>query len=739
MRSLTARNTSREDASPLPQALQAAVPLCAQPCVASNIQQGYLSSTCTSAGNIHCLCSHYSSSGFTLGEISLSCLRENCPESTFGNSGALYGICSGHEVAVSATHSTLTLPATATTRTGVATTTLRLTSDSNMPATTLLTTTSSRRSAVRSLRTTSAAVAATSSAASVESAVMSTSAETFSSPSATAGIAAASASSSSLTSAQAVGITLAGVGAMCLAMGIVYIVACLRRRKVESKSKRDSRQSFDFVDVSPPRFSPFNYGYKDPRGPLGGFAMPRAELSQHGRKSSWAPQRPVAVPQEIGNPPSPPMGRSVSPESVRSNGSMRTVSQLLPEKPGNTPPRPPPKVKVSGYSRVGLPSSVRPERPNRPARPLSAATAATVFEEDRSPCLASQLPVLPLPPNRTFAPPRNRAHLPQYADQLTTSPDAVGQPQLSLQIPVKRSRYDQLPTPTDFQEPVTQPTPPAALLPGPQRISTASKTRSTHNSLPPNSAVSYLPNYYTSNESRTPSILSPTPIEDKPERPKPTAIMVTKPTYPPKAVRGSIASDTSFESTDPDEPTPEESDKQLSPVVESPISGIRYPKVPRSSNQSVPRSPAPSLSPRQAVRQEQPVTPVRKQSTVSTLAAKRRGNDAAIDLERRLHITNSAYTHSREASYDTLKSRQTDPRNSLNRRSHVHHADRLSSPLKGYGKSIGADRPEMATPGPRVYRRSQDMVLRSPLWEPKLTPSRRGDDLFLSVSVATPH
>jgi hypothetical protein len=29
-------------------------------------------------------------------------------------------------------------------------------------------------------------------------------------------------------------------------------------------------------------------------------------------------------------------------------------------------------------------------------------------------------------------------------------------------------------------------------------------------------------------------------------------------------------------------------------------------------------------------------------------------------------------------------------------------------------------------------------VLRSPLWEPKLTPSRRGEDLFLSVSLASP-
>ncbi|KAK0822178.1 hypothetical protein LTR73_009391, partial [Friedmanniomyces endolithicus] len=62
-----------------------------------------------------------------------------------------------------------------------------------------------------------------------------------------------------------------------------------------------------------------------------------------------------------------------------------------------------------------------------------------------------------------------------------------------------------------------------------------------------------------------------TPISLEPQRrvkPIPAAITVTRPTYPPRAVRrtSSAGSDTSFESTDPDEPTPpNEEDKQLSP------------------------------------------------------------------------------------------------------------------------------------------------------------------------------
>jgi len=35
----------------------------------------------------------------------------------------------------------------------------------------------------------------------------------------------------------------------------------------------------------------------------------------------------------------------------------------------------------------------------------------------------------------------------------------------------------------------------------------------------------------------------------------------------------------------------------------------------------------------------------------------------------------------------------------------------------------------------RRKQQTPQMALKSPLWEPKLTPSRRGDDLFLSVEV----
>jgi hypothetical protein len=119
---------------------------------------------------------------------------------------------------------------------------------------------------------------------------------------------------------------------------------------------------------------------------------------------------------------------------------------------------------------------------------------------------------------------------------------------------------------------------------------------------------------------------------------------------------------------DPDETTPEnEVDKQLSPVS--------YPKVPRPSNQAIPRSPLTTSS--------------RK----VTLAEKRRGEDLSLDLGHGLMISN--------------------------------FNEAPDTPLRKYSRRKQQ----------RRNHQTPRMELKSPLWEPKLTPSRRGDDLFLSVEV----
>jgi hypothetical protein len=299
---------------------------------------------------------------------------------------------------------------------------------------------------------------------------------------------------------------------------------------------------------------------------------------------------------------------------------------------------------------------------------------------------------------------------------------------------------------------------------------------STHRSLqPPSSVPSYLPEYYASSESRTPTFDMMTPPR---RRPVPPPSRTTRSGPPPRSYRCSGGSETSFESTDPDEITPpEEIDRHLSPVPEgdSPSNNITYPKVPRSSNQAVPRSPKPTLSPayqhsqvwplreQQQHQQAHTPPPPPKHSTPaprtplqtnhqpslsgSTLAAKRLGDSAATSLSNGLHIRSLSNTQS-----SPLKGygRPANTNTSSNANGNSIRGPRPRPPVAlrkpsyagtGYGPDPEYDlprTPEMANAGPKILRTDREVVLRSPLWEPKLTPSRRGEDLFLSVSLASP-
>lgn len=252
------------------------------------------------------------------------------------------------------------------------------------------------------------------------------------------------------------------------------------------------------------------------------------------------------------------------------------------------------------------------------------------------------------------------------------------------------------------------------------------------------SSKTSLLDYYASSDSGTSPLLvpdSPTSIDEGTQvrRPAPAAIVVSQASYRPQAVRDSVASDTSrrtsFESNKLDELTPpEEEEKRLSPAAESPISNIRYPRVPRSSNQAVPRSPVYSgytASPNVRI-----VSPEHQKSrghspslSGSTLAAKRRGDSAAHVLERGLRIPNSSHhSHLR-------KSGEHDRHN---------HTARQKGLMNSYGKSD--IRTKGSYPAPNypltIQMKSPADSLTSPLWNGKFTPTRRGDDLCLSVERA---
>lgn len=162
-------------------------------------------------------------------------------------------------------------------------------------------------------------------------------------------------------------------------------------------------------------------------------------------------------------------------------------------------------------------------------------------------------------------------------------------------------------------------------------------------------------------------------------------------------------------------------------------------KIPRSSGQAVSRSPVAQSLPipidrRRDVHREPPTRPElrvhggklasprsakhvsRQRNPIknhalehdpdllanSTLAAKRRGHGVAHELEQGLCITNSS--RAIVARQNTSRPVQFEAMQTSEETKYDSHGQ-----------------------------------LKSPMWEPKLTPSRRGQDLYLRVEAATPH
>ena len=694
------------------------VPSCAKPCFDHFKSTGY---SCD-ADDLSCLCSQYSAQGLTLGELAYACSQTNCDRPSSEQNKALYNMCSGQKDVVVATNTkVLTLPSYTT-------------------------------SSISQETMASSAIPSSSASATGTSAIVSdpTPATSHTHASAT-GLPPMPAQESTeqattLTTAQSVGISIAAMGGLCLAGALIWLLVCCKRRRA-FKSPKSRKDSFDFIDKGAPRHSPFKHGHADPRGPLGGFSQTRVELGDGMIESNWRAQQRKLYP-ELHQQSQSQSHRSISPES-RSHDSLRTVSQLLPDKAGHTPPQPPYKS------------------PRAP----SVFSTATIFEEDGktpkllSPATMFPMPVAPKPVLRSVPGRPVRPDQPTFSAIFTASPVEVRSRQSVASSPTKSVRKELTPAPLKNITP-----PPAvprkSLAPSGRPLSTEFRV-STHQSLrPPSSVPSYMPDYYASNDSRSPTFDMIVPPR---RRPAPPPCPPAKSSHPPRSYRCSGGSETSFESNDPDEITPpEEIDRHLSPVPEgdSPTSNVRYPKVPRSSNQAVPRSPQPTPSPSYCHSKVWPLrndintppqTPPNPQTpshqrqhqhqhslSGSTLAAKRLGPSAATSLSAGLHI--KTYTNPQASPLKgygrpaNSTSTTTNNNNNNNNHSLAPQQRKPSYAGTGYGPdpSMEPRTPEMTGPGSKIVTTDREVVLRSPLWERKLTPTRRGDDLYLSVGLASP-
>ncbi|QIW95491.1 hypothetical protein AMS68_001009 [Peltaster fructicola] len=626
------RRDGASTAPNLPAALQNTVPYCAANCIATYIQQDF--TTCQSS-DLTCLCKNYSSIGYTLGEIAYGCLALNCQNQTHDLSVTLYGICSLQQNAAAPTHSAINLPS--------------ITSTSVLASST---------------STSSASAAVTTTAATSD----------ISQPS-------RATSTSSLTSGQAIGVSI-GAFAMLMVLGaIVWLILWLRKRRVRQRAKSETG-SYDFHDAAPPRALSRRLTLSSYIHPKLGRRQTRKSQTQgqtDNRKSNTI--RQVGAQQQH-------QGQQQQHGARESDESTRTVSQLLPERLW---PIPPPSVKTvtpkyapSNDSGASPPPDI-PRGPNRSVnnitRPLPTFNMPKVQATD------SNFQAPPPPDIPKMPPPVIHHGYIIQAHKRNVSQD----PPLSLSIPkvAGRSLKD--------------------------RSKGADQARGApkFDLQPPFFPDGYAPEiqptrqYYVTNDSKSPDTPTPIDEDEQTRRAIPPSIRIPDRVCPEKAFRASCGSDTSFESTGSDEPTPPE-EKALTPVAESPV---HYPKVPRPSNQAVARTlPAVTGSLKASTKSTTPEAKLVRSQTekvAGSMGAERQGKRAGQD-----------------------------------------------SPLRGYGRVANAGLPAnpkdvqsrrhqqnkpMPLRSPRTPNiKNQEVTVTSPLWEPKLTPSRRGDDLFLSVSLASP-
>jgi hypothetical protein len=697
----------------LPDVLQRDVPACAQACVRASLAQQYPVS-CTAQRRMGCLCSSYGLDGDSLGEIALGCVYASC--GTVGRSAAsAYNVCLGQKDAVLPTKTALTIVASS----------VPTTSTSKSPSLPVTTSIASTTSTTLRTRTSTQSVFA-------DSISLPPPATSSASPTSTpVALPAADEDKPRMTPAQIAGLSVAAVAALIIAIGLMALSVFLRKRKERNRFSMDEKNQH------------------------------QRQRQQATRNSHYVPieSRPEPPPARfpMGLPPAPRNGypRLVTPSPNSSLTSQRRAQRL--------------GVGTSNFSpnfstpldQIGLAISGSVELDGTPARPkavqqsqaksidieasfrpCSTMTQATVFEEDEPATRRSSkllpTPPCPVPPIRSLQPsrPNNRT--------LPSRPTAR-QSELFLDIPVRHGR------PRPKRIVVDAPSQKARVASPSSSQQTGSTSTSTHE--PSNSRDTSGHRLSTEREiasQSTPSqsirgkqALRNGPVQ--PRKPSSTTSRTASRTVSRTStnIRDSASSQTSFETADPNDPTPDdEDDKQLSddnklsPVAESPISRLRYPKVPRTTNQFVPRSPTLST---QKQRNQRASTYTQEPSS---LLVKRRGEQEAHELEARLNVhpvlgdpfvspARKPRSHVRSTSAESWT--QT-PQSKIDRSGRGRSSMWQDSP---FAKESRAD----AVQPLNIKRNTGEMAtkqtfvdgLKSPTLIPHLTPTRKGDDLFISV------
>ncbi|KAH8695562.1 hypothetical protein BGW36DRAFT_204430 [Talaromyces proteolyticus] len=319
------------DSSDKGQWLTQVIPTCALPCVEHFIQSEFDSGSCCDGTSLTCLCQTNSTSGLTLGEAAFACTIGSCAGDIASNTaGAAYGICNDVYGALPETHATITatrfisatqIPSSSATSEPLSTTvpTARPSATESLSPTTTLSTQVSSTHVIPTITTFAA-----STIPSLTTSIASSSTPAYSP---------AVQSSAKLSSPAVIGISVAS-GISTIFLISVAVLLCgrkLRRRKMESK------ENFEIGGYmsEPPEF---NTGVSS--NPINPAPTPGGAVNI-GPNFHQFPLQPV-----IGNGPlqvvthmqdkeitahvfTPETNHSDSPESQT---SQHTFSLLLPEK-----------------------------------------------------------------------------------------------------------------------------------------------------------------------------------------------------------------------------------------------------------------------------------------------------------------------------------------------------------------------------------------------------------------------
>ncbi|KAF9736753.1 hypothetical protein PMIN01_04532 [Paraphaeosphaeria minitans] len=750
----------------LPPKLQQQVPACAQPCLQTSLSEQF-PFACSTPVDLSCLCSRYSFNGQALGEVAVGCIYASC--STYHGVTSAYNICLRQNYAVVPTLTVLTVvartsstPASMTTSRPITITTLHTTP-------TTLSTPQSRTSHTETFIADSVSLAPSA---------------TSTTPQQTTTPLPASEPPKTMTPAQIAGLAVAVGAAFVIAIALMGLTIFLRRRRERKRgvpvnekeplspgpSTSSSRYSLPFAPES---------SMPDPPNRL---LLPPPPVHIRSGQSLKAQYEADSVPKPLKLTGTRNLNTGSEQPTAPSNANPDSIHPLLrpdPKTLGNasrsavplegiglaiTVEAPGPATSQSEQKIQPLIQHKKHERPtisrrnaDLSQRPDSVMTQVTLFEEDdfrRESKLLPALPQVPIPPIRTFQPSRPLPSTSpiQAAMESTTIGRVPRQSELFLDFPVRYSKSQLSRSATSQSLPRGKQQSASALH---RQLPSGSRTLE-HNPGSADSEVNHgdIPDYYFTTYDQPKTIHSVSPgspgrrLRSKAgqtygnTKPKRSSSNVSRATSRASTnIRDSWSSQTSFETVDPNDPTPEDDDGdkrlqdgRLSPVAESPIHKLRYPKVPRTSNQLVPRSPK---SPQCQASQNSP----RWQMQPSPLLVKRKGEQSTLKLG------------------NPFRSGSPDARTASEIRRYRNHL--RSSSVKTFSPARDSERsartqsslwpksPAMFEPDgvrPLTIRKTQllqtpteDMQpLKSPVWVPRLTPTRQGDDLFINVTYSKP-